>query len=89
MDVNQIILAIGAICSAIILVGGAIAVVGKWVKPLSTMKDDICKLKESDENTKEGIGVICRCLLALMECYGDKPEIKLARKEMQDYLTKI
>ena len=91
MDINQTIQTLGWVCGAIIALGGAISVIGKWWKPVARMQDDIKELKENDEQTREGVGVICRCILALMDCVAkDNPEgVKHARKEMQDYLTKL
>ena len=91
MDINQVIATVGVLCAFIIALGGAASVIRKWVSPMATMKEDIAKLKESDVDTKEGIGVICRCLLALMDCISDNNAegVKPAKKEMQDYLTKM
>ena len=90
MDINQVILAVGAICAAVILVGGAANVIRKWVSPLATMKEDIAKLKENNAMTNEGIGVLCRCVLAFLRSV--KPEndaTKRAEEELQNYLTKF
>ncbi len=98
MNVNEIIMALGVVCAAIIALGGAVNVLRRWVAPIASIKENVDKLKErldcveqNDSDTREGIGVVCRCLLALMDnaITGNSVEnIKCARKEMQEYLTK-
>jgi len=98
MDIDQIIVAVGAVCAAIVALGGAISVIRKWVSPVLSIMDSVEKLKErldsveeNDRDTREGIGVVCRCLLALMDnaITGNSVDnIKNARREMQEYLIR-
>ncbi len=98
MGINEVVVAIGTACAAVVAIGGAASVIKKWVSPIMTMADSIHKLKERisalEENqcdTREGIGVLCRCLLSLLDnaVTGNSIEnIKGARKEMQEYLIK-
>lgn len=89
MDINQIILVIGAVCGAVIVVGGAASVVRRWLKPFLEIQERVQNLENSREKTEEGVEVLCKCMLALMDnaLTGDNAlTIRSARDEMQNYL---
>jgi len=89
MDINQIIAVVGAICSAVIIVGAAAAVIRRWASPFVSMQERVSKLETSHETTNNGVEVLCKCMLALMDnaVTGDSVDkIREARDEMQSFL---
>ena len=89
MGIDHIILVVGAICGAVIVTGAAASVIRRWITPILNMQERLHKLENSREQTEEGVEVLCKCMLALMDnaITGDSVStIKFARDEMQSYL---
>ncbi len=89
LDINQVILVIGAICGAVIVAGGAAGVIKRWITPILNIQERLQKLEVSREETEKGVEVLCKCMLALMDnaiTGNSVATIKSARDEMQRYL---
>ncbi len=89
MDINQVILAVGVVCAAVVMVGAAASVIKRWAVPFVSMQERVAKLEISHETTEEGVEVLCRCMLALMDnavTGNSVDKIKQARDDMQHYL---
>lgn len=89
MDLNQIILVIGAICGALVVAGGAASVIHRWATPFLGVQERVQKLETSHETTRDGVEVLCKCMLALMDnaiTGNSVDKIKEAREEMQSHL---
>jgi hypothetical protein len=72
-----------------VLVGGAVGVLRRWIAPFVKTQERLQDLETSHRKTEEGIGVLCKCMLALMDnsITGNSIEqIKNARDEMRNYL---
>lgn len=89
MDINQIVVALGAVCGSIVVVGAAISVIKRFAAPFSGVQERVAKLEISHQTTKAGVKVLCKCMLAMMDnaVTGDSVDkIIEARDEMQQYL---
>lgn len=99
MEINGILVALGAVCSAIVLVGGAISIVKGWVRPVMAIKDNVEKLtkhieelEKSNKEMKEAFCVITESLFVLLlhaETGNSTGEIKEQRMKLQQYLSKF
>ncbi len=96
---NEIVITVEGflwICGAVVLVGGAAAIIAKVFAPFQKLKERVDALeKRFDGDHKElqkvevGIEKICKCTLAITdhELTGNSVDkLREAKDEMQDYL---
>lgn len=74
MDAMEIINSVLAICGGISIIGGAVAVVWKWVRPAMQLKDRVDKLETKADNDFAAINDIktmnaatCQALIAIID----------------------
>ena len=85
-----------AVCGGIAAIGGAVAVIAKWVKPAVQFSNRLSEIERKQQNDYKAIKElqqanehVCKGVFALLnhEITGNSVEnLKRARDEMQDYL---
>ena len=85
-----------AVCGAISVIGGAIAILYKWASPAIKLKNQVDELSESNaELTKklelltDNTQALCRCVLALLDSNingNNIDSLKAVKDELQDFL---
>ena len=97
MDVMETIQAILAICGGISVVGGAAAVIKKWIAPAVKLNDRVKVLEEHDKNDykelqdiKERDGLIMEALINILNSQisgNNTDELKKTRDKLISYLS--
>lgn len=98
MDVMETIQTILAVCGGISVVGGAAAVINKWIAPAVKLNDRVKVLEEHDKNDfqaiqdiKERDGLIMEALINMLnsQISGNNIEqLKKTRDKLISYLSK-
>lgn len=96
---NEIVITVEGVLwffGAIITVGGAVAVIARWMTPFRDLKERVAALEKRQSNdhtdlekVEKGIEKICKCTLAITdhELTGNSVEkLREAKDEMQEYL---
>lgn len=83
-----------AICGGISIVGGAIAVIHRWLNPAINLKNKVeeldvanKELTEKLEQLTENTQILCRCVLVLLAGNTDD-DSRIAKNELQEFLIK-
>lgn len=97
MDITSAINTLLAICGGISIIGGAAAVIWKWVRPAVKMKDRVEKLEQNVEKDYRNIEEIkkmqasmCQALVSIMDhqIYGDHVEdMEKTKKDLIKLIT--
>ena len=89
MDVMDTIQTILAVCGGISVVGGAAAVIKKWIAPAVKLNDRVKVLEEHDKNDFDGL--IMEALINMLnsQISGNNIEqLKKTRDKLISYLSK-
>ena len=98
MDVMETIQTILAVCGGISVVGGAAAVIKKWIAPAVKLNDRVKVLEEHDKNDfqaiqdiKERDGLIMEALINMLNSQisgNNLEQLKKTRDKLISYLSK-
>lgn len=98
MDILELIQIILSICGGISIVGGAVAVIKKWIAPAIKLNDRVKVLEEHDKNDfqaiqdiKERDGLIMEALINILNSQisgNNIVELKKTRDKLISYLSK-
>lgn len=96
MDIMETINAILAICGGISIIGGAIAVIWKWIKPAVSFKKRIERLEEKADNDYESIkriedmqAAMCQAMIAIMDHDITGNHVEGLKKTKADLVKKL
>lgn len=96
MDITETINTILAVCGGISIIGGACAVIWKWVKPAVNFKDRIERLEEKSDNDYEAIqriedmqAAMCQALIAIMDHDITGNHVEGLKKTKADLIKKL